>query len=74
MIENRHNRPSDFVPLAIDERRNPLGACPHLAGQRCSDKGLLAISLGDYLQLLDWTARQTAPGKAASSLRSTACS
>ncbi|HUG69335.1 MAG TPA: hypothetical protein VMM76_16405 [Pirellulaceae bacterium] len=46
-----------LAPLAIDERRDPLGACPHLAGRRCSDKGFLTISLGDYLQLLDWTAR-----------------
>jgi hypothetical protein len=52
-----------LAPLAIDERRDPLGACPHRAGHRCSDKGFLAISLGDYLQLLDWTARQTAAGK-----------
>ena len=52
-----------LAPLAIDERRDPLGACPHRVGQRCSDKGFLTISLGDYLQLLDWTARQTAPGK-----------
>jgi hypothetical protein len=36
----------------------------HIAqAKRCSDKGFLAISLGDYLQLLDWTVRQTAPGK-----------
>ena len=52
-----------LAPLTIDERRDSLGACPHLAGHRCSDKGFLAISLGDYLELLDWTARQTAPGK-----------
>ncbi|HUG69858.1 MAG TPA: hypothetical protein VMM76_19050, partial [Pirellulaceae bacterium] len=52
-----------LAPLAIDERRDPLGACPHLAGHRCSDKGFLAIGLGGYLQLLDWTARQMAPGK-----------
>jgi hypothetical protein len=30
---------------------------------RCSDKGFLAMSQGDYLELLDWTARQVAPGK-----------
>jgi hypothetical protein len=52
-----------LAPLAIDESQDPLGACPHRAGQRCSDKGFLTISLGDYLQLLDWTARQKAPGK-----------
>ena len=47
----------------IDEQRDSLGACPNRAGHRCSDKGFLAIRLGDYLELLDWTARQTAPGK-----------
>ena len=30
---------------------------------RCSDKGFLPLSEGDYLELLDWTARQVAPGK-----------
>jgi hypothetical protein len=30
---------------------------------RCSDKGFLPLSQGDYLELLDWTARQVAPGK-----------
>jgi hypothetical protein len=52
-----------LAPLAVDESKDPLGACPHRAGQRCSDKGFLTISLGDYLELLDWTARQTIPGK-----------
>jgi hypothetical protein len=52
-----------LAPLAIDESKDPLGACPHRAGHRCSDKGFLRISLGDYLELLDWTARQTIPGK-----------
>ena len=32
-------------------------------GTRCSDKGFLPMSLGDYLQLLDWTGRQLAQGK-----------
>ncbi|MFC1759644.1 hypothetical protein ACFL2H_12900, partial [Planctomycetota bacterium] len=30
---------------------------------RCSDKGFLAMALGDYVELLDWTARQAVPGK-----------
>ncbi|MBS0265481.1 MAG: hypothetical protein JSS02_26350, partial [Planctomycetes bacterium] len=32
-------------------------------GTRCSEKGFLPMSLGDYLQLLDWTGRQLAQGK-----------
>jgi len=30
---------------------------------RCSDKGFLPLSQRDYLELLDWTAGQVAPGK-----------
>jgi len=30
---------------------------------RCSDKGFLALSIVDYISLLDWTARQIAPVK-----------
>ena len=32
-------------------------------GARCSDKGFLPMSSAEYLELLDWTARQVAPGK-----------
>lgn len=32
-------------------------------GHRCSDLGFLPISVRDYMQLLDWTARQLVPGK-----------
>ena len=35
-----------------------------MTGQRCSDLGFLPIHLEDYLQLLDWTARQVVAGKA----------
>lgn len=30
---------------------------------RCSDKGFLSIPLTDYLELLDWTAREVVGGK-----------
>jgi REP element-mobilizing transposase RayT len=33
-------------------------------GSRCSDRGVLSMSLESYLELLDWTARRVAPGKA----------
>jgi hypothetical protein len=52
-----------LAPLEIDERQDRLGACPHREGHRSSDKGFLPISLGDYLELLDWTARQTVANK-----------
>ncbi len=50
-------------PLELDERGGELGPCGNRSGTRCSDKGFLAMSVTDYLQLLDWTARQTVPGK-----------
>jgi hypothetical protein len=37
---------------------------PPANGRRCSDHGFLPITLVDYLELLDWTARQAVTGKA----------
>ncbi len=50
-------------PLTIDEHRDPIGPCASQGVRRFSDKGFLAMSLEDYLELLDWSARQVAPGK-----------
>ncbi len=50
-------------PVTIDEASDPIGPHASVTGQRCSDKGFLAMSLEYYLELLDWTARQVAPGK-----------
>jgi hypothetical protein len=47
-----------LCPLTIDELRDEIGACCHTAGDRASDKGFLPMSVADYLELLDWTARQ----------------
>jgi hypothetical protein len=47
-----------LCPLTIDELRNEIGACCHTSGDRASDKGFLPMSVADYLELLDWTARQ----------------
>jgi len=49
-----------LAPLAMDERQQFGGACPHHGGHRGSDKGFRPISLGDYvdLELPNWTARQ----------------
>lgn len=54
---------SFLAPLQIDEQSDPIGPSVSESGQRCSDKGFLAMTLEDYLQMLDWTARQAAPGK-----------
>jgi len=47
-----------LCPLTIDELKDELGACCHAAGCRASDKGFLPISVSNYFQLLDWTARK----------------
>ena len=57
-------RPNRLLsPVLIDELRDPLGAHASITGDRCSDKGFLAMSEADYLSLLDWTARQPRQGK-----------
>ena len=35
-----------------------LGDVPSSSGRRASDKGLLSLSLDEYLKLLDWCGRQ----------------
>ncbi len=50
-------------PLSIDERNDPVGPNASVTGRRCSDKGFLAMSLAEYLELLDWAARQIVDGK-----------
>ena len=47
-----------LCPLMLDEAIGELGACVHQGGTRASDKGFLPMSVADYLELLDWTARQ----------------
>ena len=56
--------PARFLaPLTIDERHDPIGPDLANSGTRCSNKGFLSMPLDAYLELLDWTARQLAPGK-----------
>jgi hypothetical protein len=50
-------------PLTINEQTDPIGPAPSQNGKRCSDKGVLAMPIEKYLALLDWTARQSVPGK-----------
>ena len=45
-------------PLTIDELKDDIGACCHTGGSRASDKGFLPMSVANYLELLDWTARE----------------
>ncbi len=59
----RHRRDSFLSPVSIDELLDPTGPCASESEERCSEKCFLAMSLASYLELLDWTARQTASGK-----------
>lgn len=52
-------RPDGFLaPLDLAEGSAHPGPNPHSAGYRCSDKGFLSMKASDYLELLDWFARQ----------------
>ena len=52
-----------LAPMNLKERSGETGPCVHKRGQRCSNKGFLQMSTADYLNLLDWTARQVRTGK-----------
>jgi hypothetical protein len=62
---NEQHPPRDVFlsPLTINEQTDPVGPSPNQNGKRCSDKGVLAMPIDEYLALLDWTARQSVPGK-----------
>ncbi len=50
-------------PVELNELGDKLGAHPSHSRHRCSDKGFLNMSKIDYIQLLEWTARQVVQGK-----------
>ena len=63
-LQSRVTADRFLSPIALipaDDRR--LGPQASSNRFRCSDKGFLPLLQGDYLELLDWTARQVAPGK-----------
>jgi hypothetical protein len=51
-----------LAPLELDEAGAP-GPQPSVLPTRASDKGFLPMGVEDYLELLDWTGRQTVAGK-----------
>ena len=65
IIDNRPQVQPDrwLAPLTIDELRDSIGSLPSRGQHRCSDKGFLAMSTIDYIELLDWSARQIVTGK-----------
>ena len=52
-----------LTPVDLKERTAKPGPDVHKGGCRCSNKGFLPISTVQYLELLDWTARQVVQGK-----------
>lgn len=62
-ISQRESVDGFLSSLSIDEQSDPIGPCESVTRSRCSDKGFLAVSLKDYLLLLDWTARGAVDGK-----------
>jgi len=54
---------SFLSPLTINEQNDSIGACANQTRQRCSDKGFLSMSIVDYLELLDASARLVRPDK-----------
>ena len=63
LVRSSNSPDRSLAPLHIDERSDKLDPRPNRDGTRCSDKGFLNLTPADYLQLLDWTARQVAVGK-----------
>jgi hypothetical protein len=60
---NRSRSVAMLSPLPIDERLDRIGPCASESSHRCSDKGYLPMSVLDYIELLDWTARQSRSDK-----------
>jgi len=52
-----------LAPVEIHQRQDAIGPAASALPYRASDKGFLSISTLEYIQLLDWTARQVVPGK-----------
>lgn len=53
----KKRRDALLTRLTIDEATDPVGPHAANASGRCSDKGVLPITLEEYLELLHWTAQ-----------------
>jgi hypothetical protein len=62
-LQGQNSTDRFLARLPIEERSDPIGPHPSSAPDRCSDKGFLPMSVADYVELLDWTARQVVRGK-----------
>lgn len=55
---------ADFLsPVLLEPNDDFVGTAASATSRRCSDKGFLPMTTAEYLELLDWTARQSAAGK-----------
>lgn len=63
--ESKRERLADsfLAPVDLCEVTPLPGPQPNRIGGRCSEKGFLSMSANEYLELLDWSARQLATGK-----------
>lgn len=52
-----------LAPVSLSGDDQVIGVMTSRTGKRCSDKGFLEMSDQAYLELLDWTARQSVAGK-----------
>ena len=55
--------PKFLTPTKSRSLMSSIEPSPSQNGKRCSDKGVLAMQIEEYLELLDWTAKQSVPGK-----------
>ena len=59
----QQRRDAFLAKLTLDEANGSVGPVPSETGRRCSDKGFLPMTTCEYLELVDWTARQVIAGK-----------
>ena len=62
-INGKTDADRSLAPVFIDERASSKQVSAESPIGRCSNLGFLPFTAADYLQLLDWTARQRATGK-----------
>ena len=62
-LEPARHSSRHLAPVELRGGASTIGPCLNKQGARCSNKGFLPISTAEYLNLLDWTARQTRLGK-----------
>ena len=61
--ESRRKPDCFLAPVSLDVKEDASGSIRSQNGGRASDKGFLAMPLGDYVLLLDWTARRLSKKK-----------